>query len=115
MINVYNFFKFLEDKVGRKLPLRFKALHDPQSITDDDWPTQGTVDLRDTLIKSIPTNLNIEGGLNLDNTLVDEVPADIKTGWYLSFKNTPAATKYQSYTKKELKKVFPGVKGGIYV
>lgn len=115
MANVINFFKFLKDKVGREIPLRFKALHDLQSITDDDWHTQGTIDLRDTLVTTVPNNLDIQGGLNLDNSKVTAVPTDIKTTWYLSFKNTPAAAKYQSYTKRELKKIFPGVKGNVYV
>lgn len=115
MANVINFFKFLEDKVGRKLPLKYKALHDPHSITDDDWHVQGTIDLRDTFVTTVPNNLDIQGGLNLDNTLVTTVPTDIKTTWYLSFKNTPAAVKYQPYTKRELKEIFPGVKGNVYV
>ncbi len=115
MANVINFFKFLEDKAGKKLPLKYKALHDPQSITDDDWPTQNTIDLRNTLVTTVPDNLDIQGALNLDNTPVTEVPTNIKTTWYLSFKNTPAAVKYQPYTKRELKKIFPGVKGNVYV
>lgn len=114
MANVYNFFKFLEDKADRKVPLKVKLLNDPESITKEDLVVKRDLNLRGKPIKNLPDNLEIFGYLNLDDTLITSLPNNLKVGWYLSFKNTLMATKYQQYTKKELKKMFPGVKGGIY-
>ena len=57
MANVYNFFKFLEDKADRRVPLRLKLLNDPESITEKDLYVKGTLDLENTNIEILPDNL----------------------------------------------------------
>lgn len=84
MANVYNFFKFLEDKVGRKAPLRLKLLNDPESITQKDLHVEGHLDLEKTNIQALPDNLYIDGGLNLDYTPIRTLPKNLKVMGTLS-------------------------------
>lgn len=84
MANVYNFFKFLEDKADRRVPLRLKLLNDPESITEKDLYVKGTLDLENTNIEVLPDNLDIEGGLYLDYTPIKTLPKNLKVGGTLS-------------------------------
>jgi len=68
MTNIYNLFKFLEDKKGKKIPLKFKLLHAPETIEKEDLNVEGDLDLRDTEITSLPDNLKVGGFLDLENT-----------------------------------------------
>jgi len=128
MTNIYNLFKFLEDKKGKKIPLKFKLLHAPETIEKEDLNVEGDLDLRDTEITSLPDNLTVEGYLGLYGTQISSLPDNLTVGGslYLSFtkissipknlhvelriyfKNTPLADKY---SKEQIRKMIEE-KGG---
>ena len=64
-----------------------------------------------TPIQSLPSNLTIKGDLNLSNTLIQSLPSDLKVGGNLVLYDTPIVKKY---TKDQIKKMVPGVKGKIH-
>ena len=72
----------------------------------------GNLDLTNTPITSLPAGLKVGGGLSLDNTQITSLPADLKVGGGLLLYNTPIA---KQYTREQLKKMYPGVKGYIYI
>jgi hypothetical protein len=45
MEQIKNFFKFLEDKEGKRAPLNYKLLYDPESITPEDLNVKGDLNL----------------------------------------------------------------------
>ena len=36
-MNALNFFKFIEDKKGKKIPFMYKLIHAPETLTDEDF------------------------------------------------------------------------------
>ena len=72
----------------------------------------GNLNLSDTKITSLPNNLTVGGNLNLRNTKITSLPDNLKVGGYLYLNNTPISKKY---TKEQIKKMVPGVKGNIYM
>jgi hypothetical protein len=59
--NIYNFFKFLEDKEGRPIPFKIKLIHAPETITPDDLIVEDDLDLENTPITSLPDGLKVGG------------------------------------------------------
>lgn len=114
MVNVINFFKFLEDKVGRRVPLKLKLLNDPESITEKDLYVYDDLDLSDSGIKALPDNLTIRysldltycpiktlpknlkvgGNLVLYESEIESLPKDLEVEGDLNIRNTPLANKY---------------------
>ncbi len=114
MANVYNFFKFLEDKVNRDFPFRAKLTIAPELIDEKDLHIKGNLDLQNSNTVVLPDNLNVEGILHLDytpiktlpknlkvgknlslvDTNVETLPADLEVGGYLNIRSTPLANKY---------------------
>jgi len=114
MANVFNFFKFLEDKAGKRAPLQVKLLHDPESITQEDLNPNGRLDLSDTGITALPDNLNVEYTLDISWCPIKTLPKNLKVGGNLiayksgleslpkdlevygdiNIRNTPLANKY---------------------
>ena len=96
MTNIYNLFKFLEDKEGTKTPFKVKFIYAPDTLTSDDLKVGGRLDLNSTKITSLPDGL--------------------KVGGYLYLPNTPLSEKY---TKEEIRKMIEDkggeVKGGIFI
>ena len=89
MTNIPNLFKFIEAKRPKySTPLRFKLLHDPQSITKDDLTVKGKLDLRDTNITSLPNDLTIGGNLELYGTQIASLPDGLKVKGSLSLGRT---------------------------
>ena len=89
MTNIPNLFKFIEAKRPKyRTPLRFKLLHDPQSITKDDLIVKGKLDLRDTNITSLPNGLTVGGNLELYGTPITSLPNDLKVKGSLSLGRT---------------------------
>ena len=70
--NIYNFFKFLEEKENRPIPLKVKFLHAPEAITPEELDVKGNLDLRNTPITSLPEGLKVGRDLHLVNTLLAE-------------------------------------------
>ena len=128
MANIYNLFKFLEDKKGKKIPFKFKLIHAPETIKKEDLNVEGSLDLRDTEITSLPDNLTVGGPLVLRDTEITSLPDNLTVGGSLDLsftqisslpdnlkvelriylKNTPLADKY---SKEQIKKMIEE-KGG---
>lgn len=87
-MNAYNFLKFLQDKKGKDIPLKFKILFTPESITDEDLTTEESLDLSFSELPSLPDNLNIGGSLLLRGSTLEQLPKNLRVGLSLSLPNT---------------------------
>ena len=95
MANIYNLFKFLEDKKGKKIPFKLKLIHAPETIKKED--------------------LNVEGGLDLSETKISFLPDNLTVGGYLSLEQTPLSSKYsEEQIRKMIEEKGGKVKGRIY-
>jgi hypothetical protein len=81
--NIYNFFKFLEDKEGRPIPFKIKLIHAPKTLTPDDLNVEDNLDLENTPITSLPKGLKVGGYLDLENTKITSLPEGLKVGGIL--------------------------------
>ena len=108
MANIYNLFKFLEDKKGKKIPFKLKLIHAPETIKKEDLNVKGNLNLRDTKISSLPDNLTVEGNLDLRDTEITSLPDNLKVGGFLDLENTPLSKKY---SKKQIRQMIEK-KGG---
>jgi len=70
----------------------------------------GDLDLRGTSIQSLPAGLRVDGDLDLRGTPIQSLPAGLRVGGDLYLSGTPIAKKY---SRVQLKKMCPGVKGSI--
>ena len=69
-----NFFKYLEDKEGKKIPLSVKLLNPEQfKITSEDLEVGGNLDLDNTSITSLPKDLKVGGDLTLFNSKIQNL------------------------------------------
>ena len=91
--NIYNFFKFLEDKEGRPIPFKTKLLYAPETLTPDDLNVKGNLDLENTPITSLPKGLTVRGNLILINTKITSLPEGLIVKRNLWVENTPLSTK----------------------
>ena len=132
MTNIYNLFKFIEDKEGYTTPLQSKLIYAPSTITPDDLIINGDLNLSKTKITKLPDNLTVNGNLDLTHSKITKLPDNLTVGGnlYLNhskitslpnnltvkmdlyLKGTPISKKY---TKEQLKQMLPGVKGDIFV
>ena len=92
MTNIYNLFKFLEDKKGKKIPFKFKLIHAPETIEKEDLNVEGDLDLEDTKISSLPDNLTVGGYLNLYKTKISSLPDNLTVGGSLYLSRTPISS-----------------------
>jgi len=115
MTNIYNLFKFLEDKKGKKIPLKFKLLHAPETIEKEDLNVEGDLNLYKTKISSLPDNLTVEGYLGLYGTQISSLPDNLKVEGNLNLGQTPLAEKYsKEQIRQMIEKKGGKVKGRIY-
>ena len=98
-MNVLNFFEFLKDKEGRRIPGRAKLMFNPNYIVDinDFVDEDGNVDLgnngdpdypyRQNNITFLPDNLTVKGNLYLSFSPIKLLPDNLTVGGglYLSF------------------------------
>ena len=136
MANIYNLFKFLEDKEGTKTPVKVKFIYASDTLTPDDLKIKGSLDLMDTPITSLPYGLEVGGYLDLRNTKITSLPSGLKVGGFLDLsyskitslpnglevegnlelRNTPLSKKY---TEEEIRKMIEdkggNVEGKIYI
>jgi hypothetical protein len=63
-----------------------------------------------TPITSLPQDLKVGGTLGLIDTPITSLPQDLKVGGDLYLHNTPISKKY---SKEEIEKMVPGVRGRI--
>ena len=108
-----SFFKFLEDKKGKKLTgidnLKYKLKYAPETLTKQDNEIEG--DLYLNSLTSIPKGFNPTVGGDLYLNSLTSIPEGFnpKVGGYLYLGNWKS-----NMTQEELKKRFPNVKGIIY-
>ena len=135
MTNIYNLFKFLEDKKGKKIPFEVKLIHAPETIEKEDLNVEGYLDFYNTQISSLPDNLTVWGYLSLESTeitslpdnltvggwlflrdtYISSLPDNLKVGISLDLRNTPLAKKYSEEQIKQMIEEKGGeVKGAIY-
>jgi len=88
----------LPDKL-KLIKYSFNAANTKLEYLDPDLKIGGSVNLRDTLVTSIPNHLRLTG-LNLKNTPIDKLPDDLKVRWSLNIIDT------------NIKEIPPGVKYG---
>ena len=72
----------------------------------------GGLNVSYTPITSLPDNLQVGGSLDLTNSKITSLPNNLQVGGFLDLYNTPISKKY---TKKEIRKMVPGVKGKIII
>ena len=115
MTNIYNLFKFLEDKKGKPIPFEVKLIHAPETLTKEDLNVKGNLNLRDTKISSLPDNLTVGGYLYLDSTKISSLPDNLTVKGNLYLDQTPLAEKY---SKEQIRKMIEEkggkVEGRIY-
>ena len=86
---VYRFYKFLEKKEGRAIPLKLKLIHAPESLTPEELKVGGDLDLMGTKIKSLPDDLQVGGDLDLEGTPIKSLPPGLQIGRHLYLSGTP--------------------------
>jgi hypothetical protein len=126
MTNIYNLFKFIEDKEGKAIPLRIQLEQAPESIKPEHLKIDGHVNLNNLKIRTlpeglevggtlslvgvplttVPSTLKVYGNLNLTKTEITSLPSSLKVGGRLNLLDTPVAKKY---TKEQLVKMLPNV------
>jgi hypothetical protein len=134
MENIYNLFKFIEDKYPQyRVPFQFKIINNIE-LSKEDLDVKGNVDLAESNIKSLPDGLKVGGYLNLRGctsltslpdslvvgsnlnlrgcTSLTSLPRDLKVEGWLGLKRTPITIKY---TEDEIREMCPGIKGDIYL
>jgi len=133
--NIYNLFKFLEEKKGKPIPFEAKLIHAPETLTKEELNVEGGLNLRDTKISSLPDNLTVGRSLYLKNTKISSLPDNLKVGrsLFLSFtqitslpnnltvggnlylRDTPLTKKYsEEQIRKMIEEKGGKVKGAIY-
>ena len=80
MTNIYNLFKFIENKEGYKTPLEYKVLNDLSSITPDDLIVNGDLNLTNRKIAKLPDNLTVRGDLYLTRASITKLPDNLAVG-----------------------------------
>jgi hypothetical protein len=74
--------------------------------------SKGNLYLNNTPIQSLPNDLTVGGHLYLYDTPIQSLPNDLTVGGNLYLYGTPISKKY---SKEEIKKMVPGVKGYILI
>jgi hypothetical protein len=82
MTNIYNLFKFLEDKEGKTLSpdrlLKVKLAHAPEKLRPEDLNIEGSLQVN-TGTTQLPDNLNVKGDLSL-TTAATTLPKNLQVG-----------------------------------
>ena len=84
----------------------------PITKLPDGLRVDGYLDLQGTQITTLPDGLSVGGSLNLNFTQITTLPNDLRVDRDLALSNTPISKKY---TKEQIRKMYPGVKGQIYI
>ena len=91
--NVYNFFKFLNQREQRPISFKAKLIYAPETLTLQELNVEGDLNLINTKITSLPDGLKVGGSLNLYNTPITSLPKGLKVGRWLDLANTPLSNK----------------------
>ena len=134
MENIYNLFKFIENKYPQyRAPIKFKLVNNIP-LTKEDLNVKGHLDLSKSDITTLPDGLKVSGHLYLDGCKrLTSLPIGLEVGWSLRLNNctsleslpsdlevygnfflinTPISEKY---TEEQIRKMCPGIKGGIFL
>ena len=65
-------------------------------------------------LKYLPNDIKIGGNLWLSNTGIENLPKNLKINGDISLNNTPLAKKYDN-NPNEIRKVYPNIKGKIFI
>ena len=84
----------------------------PTTSLPDNLTVEGDLYLSGTPITSLPDNLTVRGGLYLSNTPITSLPDNLTVRGGIDLSNTPISKKY---SKEQIRKMVPGVKGEIYL
>ena len=109
---------FLEGTQIKQLPSDLKVggglglTNTPIKELPSDLKVVGNLYLDDSQIKELPDDLKVGGDLDLSDTEITELPSDLKVGGDLDLRRTWISKKY---TREQLKKMLPNVKGKIYI
>jgi hypothetical protein len=150
-LNFFNFFKFLVNKKGEKIPFNVRLIYEPETLTPEELKFSGDIDLKDSPITSLPEGLEVNGYLNLWGSQITSLPKGLKVSNILNLKNTPITSlpeglkigmylilddsqinslpkglsvgnigitlintpMSKKYSKDEIRKMCPGIKGEI--
>ena len=89
MTNIINLFNFIEsNRPEYRVPLKFKLIYEPESITEDDLYVDDDLDFSNTQITTLPDNLTVDGTLDLSNTPITSIPDNLTVMWILDLYNT---------------------------
>ena len=72
----------------------------------------GDLTISDTKITSLPNGLKIAGDFHLRFVEIESLPPDLQVGGILDLWHTPISIEY---TKQQIRKMVPGVKGEIWI
>ena len=87
--HITQFFRFLEEKEDKKIPLEVKLLSPKDfKIGPEELNVKGNLDLEDTSIDYLPDNLTVERNLILANTSIQSLPDNLKVGRNLDLEYT---------------------------
>ena len=100
--------QYIKDGGKGNLDLR----NTPITSLPNDLTVGGNLDLYGTKITSLPNGLTVGGYLYLNRTKITTLPNDLTVGGNLHLLDTPISKKY---SKEEIEKKVPGVKGNIYI
>jgi hypothetical protein len=78
----------------------------------DNLKVGGDLSLDNTPITSLPKGLEVEGNLDISYTKITSLPSDLKVGSHVAF--WPDHPIFKKYTKDQIKKMVPGIKGNIF-
>ena len=84
---------------------KIKELPDDLVVGKDLW-------LHNTEIQKLPKNLKVGGDLAMSFSKIKELPDDLVVGGSVSLIETPLSNKY---SREEIRRMVPGVKGHIYI
>jgi len=92
MTNIYNLFKFLEDKEGKEVPSKVKIVYAPETFFKENLIIKGDLNLGNTTITSLPPGLEVRGTLYLESSEVASLPENLKVGGNLWLQGTKITT-----------------------
>ena len=79
--HIKQFFKFLEKKEGREIPLKVKLLNPKDfKIGPEDLNVKGDLVFSQLPLQSLPDNLTVRGDLYLNNTQIQSLPDNLTVG-----------------------------------
>jgi hypothetical protein len=78
----------------------------------NDLKVGGYLELSDSKIETLPIGLKVGGDLYLNDTQITSLPNDLEVGGSLFLNDTPIAKKY---TKEQIRRMVPNVKGSILI